>query len=163
MYFPNLHGTHLCFSPSKALCGVSLKYAFKLMQDLITHLHSAQILSLPLSLHLLSLLIFFFLPLFPTASLNPPSPPHSPRPHAHLSSPPSVVLCLIYSACFKALIIYLKLWSALKGRNRRRARGEGFFWRPETLRPSPYSPSPSIHLLFCLSLPSLRPQFVLHQ
>lgn len=111
MYFPNL--THLCFSLSKAFGGVSLKYAFKLMQDLITHLHSAQLLSLPLSLHLLSLLIFLFLPLFPTASLNPPSPPFT-----HLFSP-SVVLCLIYSACFKALIIYLKLWSSLKGRNRR--------------------------------------------
>lgn len=64
-------------SLSKALGGVSLKYAFKLMQDLIRHLHSAQLLSLPLSLHLLSLLIFFFLPLFPTDSLDPPPLTHT--------------------------------------------------------------------------------------
>lgn len=56
MYFPNLRTS----TSAKAFAGVSLKYAFKLMRDLITHLHSAQILSLPLSLHLLSSLIFFW-------------------------------------------------------------------------------------------------------
>lgn len=110
VYFPNPS----CFSLSKALGGVSRKYAFKLMHDVISHLPLAQRLSLPLSLHLLSLQIFSLLPPLPTASLNPPPSPH-PLTHLFCHFFP----CLIYSVCLKALIIYLKLWSSLKGRNRR--------------------------------------------
>lgn len=108
--------------------------------------------ALPFLLHLLSLLISLFLPCLPLPSLNPPYSP--------LLSP-SVVLCQIYSASFEALIISLMLRSALKGRNRRRARGVGQYSGPETPRPPPCSLPPSIHLLFCLPLPSLCPQFVL--
>lgn len=89
MYFLDLHKDPIFASPSvKARDGVLLKYAFKLMQDLITHLHWAQILSLPLSLHLLSLLIFVFLPLFPIASLNPASPPSHTHTRTHTFSLP---------------------------------------------------------------------------
>lgn len=55
---------------------VSLKYAFKLMRDLITHLHSAYSLSLSLSLRLFSPLIFHRFPL-------PPSPTRIHPPHLH--------------------------------------------------------------------------------
>lgn len=147
MYFPNQRGTHLWVSLSKVPGGVSLKYAFKLMHDLIMHLHSARLLSqscLPFLLHLLSHLIFFFLHCLPLPLSILFFHPHHPRPPPNLpflSS--SVVLCLIYSGCFKALIIYLKSWSALKGRNRRRARGG-----PGTPRPPPFSHPPSFVLPF---------------
>lgn len=84
-YFHNLHKPHLCFSLSKALGGVSLKYAFKLMQDLIVRLHSLS--SDPLSASLASFVITSNLLLPSTISHCLAQSTLAPS-HTHLSSPP---------------------------------------------------------------------------
>lgn len=111
------------------------------MHDLITHHRSARLLLL----HLLSLLIFLFPSLSPTASLSTLAPLF----HTHTF----FSLLLLFSICFKALIICLKLWSSLKGRNRRRAGGEAWDSKTSTITCPSFSPS---FVLPSLSIPSSR-------
>lgn len=165
MYFPNLHGTYFCLSLSKALTEVSLKYAFKLMQDLITSPLSSNLLSTSLA----SFVIIYNLPLPSTLShcltestltpLSKHTQTHTSTTGAHTFLSPSAVLGLIYSACLEALIKYLRLWSSLKGRNRRRAT-EGFFCSLQIFRTLLFYTTPSVPLLFCLSLPPPHPSRV---
>lgn len=148
---------HLCFFFSWAPAGVSLKYAFKLMHDLIVHLHSAVLCSAPL--HLLSFIIFSFPSSFLPSTVSQLfflDPPHTPF---LFSFSLSALLCLIYSQ--PASRHTLSTLSSLKGRNRRRDERSAVIleaWDTQTS-----TVLPSIHLLFCLLLPSLHPEFVLHQ